>query len=560
MLSFVEKYGSTIGTLIVRAFIIAKRNNKQLADRESQIVNEAFNAIIPNLVGTIGLNSMEFEILVFRAAMVNLEEQLDFFNAAAEIIKSTRPEECLTEVRCTRPVRKSWPLSTTRPKLSPKALIRRSSVILSTKTLMPDHVMDTNFTNFHDQTVSLPESPHTMETGISQYHSKDHRTPRDICIPQQVGMVSERSNMDSNPSSFARNLTPLKHFRQWILDSQQGYKTSLRYEDNVQIPTKESLGTTEVLVKLYAASLNYRDIVIAGSSVGFPLCDGSGLVEAVGSSVQSFKPGDRVITFPAPDVVSQRGSNSQSGMADVQKMLGLGTHGTLRSHGVFSESALVHAPESLDWLQAATLPVTWLTAWNALSYLKDSQIGPDTWILVQGTGGVSIAMLQLASSFGLTVVATTSSEEKAAKLMELGARHVINYRENPLDWGKKARALTPGGVGFDMVVDIGGNETLGQSLEAIRPYGSIQIVGAVGQETEVVPMIGALMFTCTIRGFLMGSQSQFDDLVRFIDEKKIQPFFDNVVFELADAKDAYKRLEERKHFAKVVVRVCHNES
>ncbi|KAF4993430.1 hypothetical protein FGRMN_6518 [Fusarium graminum] len=350
---------------------------------------------------------------------------------------------------------------------------------------------------------------------------------------------------------------------QWILDSQQGYKTSLRYEDNVHIPSKESLRPTDVLVKLYAASLNYRDLVIAGSpKIGcieqpiVPLCDGSGLVEAVGSSVQNFKPGDRVITFPAPDVVSQRGSNSQSGMADVQAMLGLGTHGTLRSHGVFSESALVHAPKSLDWLQAATLPVTWLTAWNALSYLKDTQTGPDTWILVQGTGGVSIAMLQLASSFGLTVVATTSSEEKAAKLIELGARHVINYRENPLDWGKKARALTPGGVGFDMIVDIGGNETLGQSLEAIRPYGSIQIVGAVGQETEVVPMIGALMFTCTIRGFLVGSQSQFDDLVRFIDEKKVQPFFDDVVFELADAKDAYKRLEERKHFAKVVVRVC----
>ncbi|KAM0342545.1 hypothetical protein ACHAPU_009395 [Fusarium lateritium] len=355
--------------------------------------------------------------------------------------------------------------------------------------------------------------------------------------------------------------------RQWILESQQGYEVSLRYEDKVEIPPKESLGPTKVLVKLHATSLNYRDIVIAGSpQIGridqpiVPLCDGSGLVEAIGSNVQNFKPGDRVITFPAPDVVSQRGSNSQSGMADVQTMLGLGTQGTLRSHGVFSESALVHAPKSLDWLQAATLPVTWLTAWNALSCLGNTQTGPDTWILVQGTGGVSVATLQLASSFGLTVVATTSSEEKAAKLMELGAKHVVNYREHALDWGKKARALTPGGAGFDMIIDIGGNETLGQSLQAIRPHGSIQVVGAVGQETEVVPMIGALMFTCTIRGFLMGSQSQFNDLVRFIDEEKVRPFFDDVIFELADAKDAYRRLDERKHFAKVVVRIDHADS
>ncbi|KIL94052.1 hypothetical protein FAVG1_02614 [Fusarium avenaceum] len=352
--------------------------------------------------------------------------------------------------------------------------------------------------------------------------------------------------------------------RRWILNDQQGYDVSLRYEDNIPLPSKESLGSNEVLVKLHAASLNYRDVVIAGSSnIGSikppmtPLCDGAGSVEAVGSHVKTFKPGDRVITFPAPDVVDQRGSEGQSGMADVPTMLGLGTHGTLRSQGVFSESALVHAPKSLNWLQAATLPVTWLTAWNALSDLKSGQVGPKTWILVQGTGGVSVAILQLASALGLTVVATTSSEEKAAKLKDLGAAHVINYRENPTDWGKRARALTPNGRGFDMIVDIGGNETLRHSLAAVRPYGSIQIVGAVGQDTEPVSMMEALMCTCTIRGFLMGSQDQFNELVEFIDQKKLQPCFDDMVFELAEAKKAYKRLDERKHFAKVVVRIDH---
>ncbi|KAF5563658.1 alcohol dehydrogenase [Fusarium napiforme] len=353
--------------------------------------------------------------------------------------------------------------------------------------------------------------------------------------------------------------------RQLILDDQQGFEKSLKYETNVPIPSHDELGPRDVLVKLHAASLNYRDLVIAASAQFgpitppmVPLCDGSGSVEAVGSSVKDYKLGDRVITFPAPDVVVERGSDADVNMSDVPAMLGLGTKGTLRTHGVFSESALVHAPESLDWLQAATLPVTWITAWNALSELGKDQIGPHTWILVQGTGGVSVATLQLASSFGLSVVATTSSQEKADRLKRLGATLVINYRENATAWGKEARSLTPNGVGFDMVVDIGGNETLKQSLEAVRPYGSIQVVGAVAQDTEAVPMMGALMFTCTIRGFLMGSQNQYKDLVRYIDEKKLKPVYDNTVFELADAKEAYRKLKEQKHFAKVVIRIDHD--
>ncbi|KAF4454932.1 hypothetical protein F53441_2641 [Fusarium austroafricanum] len=354
--------------------------------------------------------------------------------------------------------------------------------------------------------------------------------------------------------------------RQWILDGQQGVETSLKYEDNVPIPTKESLGPNDVLVKLHAASLNYRDIVIAESAqIGtitapmVPLCDGAGSVEAVGSAVKDFSPGDRVITFPAPDVMKERGSGAEVNMLDVQAMLGLGTQGTLRTHGVFSQNALVHAPASLDWLRASTLPVTWVTAWSAISELSKDQIGPQTWILVQGTGGVSVATLQLASSLGLTVVATTSTKEKADKLKALGASHVVNYRENPTDWGKEARALTPNGVGFDMVVDIGGNKTLMQSLEAVRPQGSIQVVGAVAQDAEVVPMLAALMFTCNLRGFLMGSQDQYKELVQYIDKKKLKPVFNDTVFELADAKDAYRMLKEQKHFAKVVVRIDHDE-
>ncbi|KAJ4181715.1 hypothetical protein NW767_014078 [Fusarium falciforme] len=349
--------------------------------------------------------------------------------------------------------------------------------------------------------------------------------------------------------------------RQWILNSQEGFETSLEYQENVPVPSQAELGSNEVLVKIYAASLNYRELVIAGPmGVNGPItppvvpgCDGAGTVEAVGSSVKGFKPGDRVVTNFDPSIPD----DAFSTIAQVPKMLGQGTDGTLRSIGVFPEGALVHAPTSLDWLQAATLTVTYTTAWNSLFGLKGREAGPGTWVLVQGTGGVSIASLQLATAVGATVVATTSSDEKATRLKELGAKHVVNYRTNPDGWGKEARALTPEGRGFDIVVEIGGNETLLHSLQAVRTDGIIMIIGGVGADAETVSMFAALLHTCIARGILGGSRNQFKELVRFIDDKKIKPVIDDVVFELAEVKDAYRRLKEKKHFAKVVIRVDH---
>ncbi|KAK6208428.1 hypothetical protein LQW54_006773 [Pestalotiopsis sp. IQ-011] len=355
--------------------------------------------------------------------------------------------------------------------------------------------------------------------------------------------------------------------RQWILNSQDGFEKSLEYQQ-VEIPKPSDLGPNEVLVKLYAASLNYRELIIAGPvGVNGPIkpplvpgCDGAGVVEAVGSSVSDFQPGDRVVTQVAPSVAESGGDGAPSTMADVPFMLGQGTDGTLRSHGVFSEKALVLAPKSLDWLAASALTCTWTTAWNSLFGLKGSTVGPDTWVLVQGTGGVSIAVLQLAVAAGANVVATTSTEEKAARLTSLGAAHTINYRTNPEDWGSKAKALTPGSRGFDTVVDIGGNETLGQSLAAVRADGTVIVAGQVGGDVDMVPLFAALFHTCVVRGLLGGNRTQLRDVVRFIDEKKIKPVVDDVVFELAEAKDAYRRLKEKKHFSKVVIRIDHPQT
>ena len=272
----------------------------------------------------------------------------------------------------------------------------------------------------------------------------------------------------------------------------------------------------------------------------------------------NFKPGDKVVTFFDPKLVEASGGDAPSTMINVTSMLGQGTDGTLRSYGVFSEYALVHAPESLDWLPAATLSCTWLTAWNLLFGLKGKAVGPDSWVLVQGTSGVSIATLQVAVAAGANVVATTSSEEKAARLKELGAKHVVNYRTNPSGWGQEARGFTPNGRGFDFVADVGGNETLAQSLAAVGANGIVNVVGGVGENVEAVPLFAALMYTCIVRGFLGGTYNQLKELVQYIDEKKIKPAVDDVVFELADAKDAYRRFKEKKHFSKVVIRVDHS--
>ncbi|KAL4866972.1 hypothetical protein BDV12DRAFT_128520 [Aspergillus spectabilis] len=353
--------------------------------------------------------------------------------------------------------------------------------------------------------------------------------------------------------------------RQWILTGQEGFETSLEYQQNISIPSAQDLASNQVLVKLHAASLNYRELVIAGPmGINGPItppvvpgCDGAGVVEAVGPSVRDFRPGDRVLTHSSPRLVDAQGDDAPAGIVDAVVCLGQGDDGTLRSWAVFSETTLVHAPKSLEWLPAATLTCTWVSAWNALFGLKGKQAGPDSRVLVQGTGGVSIAALQIAVAAGATVVATTSTEERADRLRALGAAHVLNYRTNA-SWGEEARRLTPDGRGFDFVIDIGGNESFPQSLAAVRVDGVLVMVGGVGDSTaEPVPLFAALMHTCIVRGILAGSRSQFREVVRFIDEKNIVPVIDDVVFELAEAKRAYRRLKEKKHFAKVVIRIDH---
>ncbi|KAK9855567.1 hypothetical protein MYU51_002111 [Penicillium brevicompactum] len=343
----------------------------------------------------------------------------------------------------------------------------------------------------------------------------------------------------------------------WVLKDQQGID-SLQLVENHPVPT---LKDEEVLVKLHAVSLNYRDIVIAKGEPQLPCftpnvtpaSDGAGIVEAVGSRVNSFKPGDRVCTH----LVSQLPPSDAPNFLDINSGLGQHLDGTLRRQGTFHESALVSMPAGLDFLQASTLTCSGLTAWNALFGLEAQAPRKGSSVLVQGTGGVSIAALQFALAAGSTVIATTSTDAKAERLRSLGAHHVINYRTTPA-WGEVAKSLTQNSVGVDIVVDVGGLSTLAQSLKALRTNGLVAVTGLLGKPEDQIAipsLLDCLVNVCTARGILLGTRDQFHAMNQFIAEKEIKPIIDEKMFSLQEAKEAYKYLEQQKHFSKVCIQL-----
>ncbi|KAK5113410.1 hypothetical protein LTR62_003510 [Meristemomyces frigidus] len=347
-------------------------------------------------------------------------------------------------------------------------------------------------------------------------------------------------------------------FSQWTLPTTNGVD-SLTFESNIPLSSIQPLGRHEVLVNLKAAALNYRDLMIAkGLTPGqiqpniIPGSDGSGIVLAVGPSVSDFKAGDKVVTHMCPSLPKDQPAS----MTDISAGLGQTLPGTFRTHGIFPSTALVRMPSNLSFEQASTLTCSGLTAYNALFGLSSHAVKKGDWILVPGTGGVSIAALQFAVAAGATVVATTSSDVKAGKLKELGAKHIVNYRREK-DWGESAKALLPSSyaAGFDLVLDLGGNETLPQSLAAVRPDGLVVCAGVLGKaDAEMVPMMSALWRTCVIRGLLLGTRQQFLSMNKFIEEKDVRPVFDDEkVFKLEEAKEAFALLERQGHFSKVVV-------
>ncbi|EKD21698.1 uncharacterized protein L3040_004922 [Drepanopeziza brunnea f. sp. 'multigermtubi'] len=337
----------------------------------------------------------------------------------------------------------------------------------------------------------------------------------------------------------------------WTLEGHDGFD-SLKFTKDVPIP---ALSDHEVLVKFHAASLNYRDLIIPKGMYPFackkgvvPGSDGAGEVIAIGSKVTRFQPGSKVVTL-----FNQGHIGGSLDSQTITTGLGGSIDGTLRQYGTFNEAGLVEMPASLSWLEGATLSCAALTAWNALYGLKP--LAPGDVVLTQGTGGVSIFAVQFAKAAGATVIATTSSAQKADVLKKLGADHVINYKDEP-EWGEKAAALTPKGAGVNHVLEVGGPTTMAQSLKAVKLEGVISIIGFLGGHAQEQPsFLDVLSNGCIARGLLVGSRVQFEEMNRAIEANRIRPVVDEKVFGLAEAKEAYQYMWEQKHFGKLTIKI-----
>jgi NADPH:quinone reductase-like Zn-dependent oxidoreductase len=277
-----------------------------------------------------------------------------------------------------------------------------------------------------------------------------------------------------------------------------------------------------------------------------PGSDGAGEVIQIGSKVTRFQKGDRVMTL------FNQGHLAGSLTPEIFKTgLGAMVDGFLREHAIYNENGLVPMPPSLSYFEASILPCAAVTAWNALYGMKPLQ--PGHVVLTQGTGGVSIFAVQFAKATGATVIATTSSVNKALRLKDLGADRVLNYKEEK-DWGAKAKALSPNGEGVDNVIEVGGPLTLAQSLEATKMDGVISVVGFLAGVGEQSPSYMEILSRgVLVRGVLVGSRLEFEEMVgplinnlwcslltaqnRAIEANKIKPVVDSKVFKLRELKE-----------------------
>jgi len=317
----------------------------------------------------------------------------------------------------------------------------------------------------------------------------------------------------------------------------------------VELPMPKP-GPRQVLLKVAACSLNFRDLAIALGTYRMPtkpnlvpLSDGAGEVVEVGTGVTRVKAGDRVA-----GCFFQRWFGGPPAADTHASALGGGLDGMLTQYVVLEQDGVVALPAHLSFEEAATLPCAAVTAWHALA--EHARIVAGQTVLVQGTGGVSIFALQLARLMGAQVIVTSSSEQKLARAKALGAAHGVNYKAMP-EWDKAVVELTGGGV--DHVVEVGGPGTLARSLRAIRVGGKITMIGVLSGAAEINPM---LIFSrrANVQGISVGSTQMFEAMNRAIAASGLKPIIDKV-FTFGEAPAAYRHLQSAQHFGKVVIRV-----
>ena len=311
-------------------------------------------------------------------------------------------------------------------------------------------------------------------------------------------------------------------------------------------------GRGQILVRMRAAALNYRDLNDATGRAArgtlpenlIPLSDGAGEVESVGPDVTRVKPGDRVAGlfmqgWLGGDMEQYHVDSSRGGAID----------GVLAEYVIFEQDGVVPIPSHLSFEEAATLPCAGVTAWNALYAGRPLRTGET--VLVLGTGGVSIFALQFARAAGARVIATSSSDEKLEKAKALGASDTVNYQRHP-EWHEQVLALT-GGRGVDHVVEVGGAGTLGRSVEAARIGGQVHLIGVLtGGEINPTPI---LRRNTLLRGIYVGSRQMFAAMNSAIAWHELRPVIDRV-FPFDAARDAYHYMKTQRHVGKIVIRIA----
>ena len=304
----------------------------------------------------------------------------------------------------------------------------------------------------------------------------------------------------------------------------------------------------EVVIKISASSLNYHDLMVALGLIPtddkrVPLSDAAGKIVEVGSDVSTWQVGDEVMSVCFP--------NWQSGPPKYELLSFIGDNedGYASEIIAIPETAITKIPNNLSFSEAATLPCAGLTAWRAL--VDEGHLKKDETVLVQGTGGVSIFALQLAKCMGAKVIATSSSEEKLAKLKDLGADELINYKENP-EWGKEVLKLT-NNEGVDHVIEVGGGGTFGESVRAAKLGGHIALIGVLsGPAVSEIILPRIFLKQVRLSGIAMANQQSQIAMIEFIEEHNIKPVISDT-FDLANLAEAFQHQIDNKHFGKISI-------
>ena len=312
-------------------------------------------------------------------------------------------------------------------------------------------------------------------------------------------------------------------------------------------------GPGQLLVRMKAVSLNYRDLLMVNGMYGrgsagtkdviTPFSDGCGVIEAVGAGVTKFKVGDRVATL-----FFQNWTSGPPNLEKLMSALGFPIPGAGAELQVFGQDGVSKVPEFLTDQQVATLPCAGLTAWRGL--FEDARLEPGDTVVLQGTGGVSIFGLQFARAAGLRTVITSSSDEKLARAKAMGADHLVNYKTTPA-WSGPVREAT-GGRGADFIMEVGGGGTIQESMKAIRIGGHIAIIGVVAGAGDPFNPAALIGNSAKLQGLSVGSRDMFEAMCRAIELHKIAPVVDKV-FPWTDAKAAFSAMAGGEHFGKIVL-------